>query len=49
MDITKLTDEALKAIGYEQVKLLQATQHNLAMIEQELAKRNQTKEEQNND
>lgn len=44
MDITKMTDEAIKALGYEQVKLLQATQHNLAMIEQELTKRQQPKE-----
>ncbi len=39
MDITKLTDTELKALAYEQVKLLNAAQNNLAMIEQELAKR----------
>lgn len=48
MDITKMTDEALKALGYDQVKLLQATQNNLALIEQELAKR-QPKGEPAND
>jgi hypothetical protein len=47
MDITKLTETELKALGYEQVKLLTATQNNLAMIEQELAKRNQPKENDN--
>jgi hypothetical protein len=39
MDITTLTETELKAIGFEQVKLLQAAQNNLALIEQELAKR----------
>ena len=44
MDIATLTETELKALAYEQVKLLQATQHNLAMIEQELTKRQQPKE-----
>ena len=39
MDLTTMTDEALKALGYDQVKLLQATQNNIGLIEQELAKR----------
>jgi hypothetical protein len=45
MDITTMTDEQLKALGYEQVKMLQAAQNNLALIEQELNKRNQPKGE----
>lgn len=44
MDITTLTETELKALAYEQVKLLNQAQHNLQMIEQELAKRNQPKE-----
>ncbi len=47
MDITTMTTEALKALGYEQMKLLQTTQHNLAMIEQALANRAQPKESNN--
>lgn len=39
MDITTLTDTELKSLGYEQVKLLNAAQNNLALIEQELARR----------
>ncbi len=49
MDITKLTDTELKALAYEQVKLLNTSQNNIAMIEQELAKRNQPKGEKGND
>lgn len=49
MDITTMTDTELKALAYEQVKLLQHTQLNIQAIEQELAKRNQSKEVQNND
>ena len=44
MDISTLSDTELKALGYEQVKLLQTTQHNLALIEQALANRAQPKE-----
>ena len=39
MDITTLTEEGLKALAYEQVKLLNQAQNNLSLIEQELAKR----------
>jgi hypothetical protein len=46
MDLTQLTEEALKALGYEQVKMLNAAQNNLALIEQELAKRQPKGEEQ---
>jgi len=49
MDITKMTEIELKALGYDQVKLLQATQNNLAMIEQELAKRATKEKELAND
>lgn len=45
MNISEMTDEQLKALGYDQVKLLQATQSNLALIEQELARRMQPTEE----
>jgi len=39
MDISTLSDTELKALGYEQMRLLQTTQHNIAMIEQALANR----------
>jgi hypothetical protein len=39
MDITKLTDTELKALGYEQAELLNQTQFNLNAIRQELARR----------
>jgi len=39
MDITKLSETELKALAYEQVKLLQQAQQNLALIEQELKKK----------
>lgn len=43
MDITTLSVEQLKALAYDQVKLLNQTQQNLNMIEQELAKRTELK------
>ena len=46
MDITTLTETELKALAYEQVKILNNTQNNLALIEQQLAKRT-TKENDN--
>jgi hypothetical protein len=51
MDISTLTETELKAIAYDQVKLLQQTQVNIQAIEQELKKRaEQPKEkEQTND
>jgi hypothetical protein len=39
MDISKLTLVELKALAYDQVLLLTRTQNNLAMIEQEIQKR----------
>jgi hypothetical protein len=39
MDLTTLDETQLKALGYEQVRMLNAAQNNLALIEQELAKR----------
>jgi hypothetical protein len=44
MDIATLSVEALKALAYDQVKLLQQTQNNVAQIEQELAKRTEKTE-----
>jgi len=39
MDITKLNLEQLKALAYDQVKLLNQTQHNIQVLEAEMAKR----------
>jgi hypothetical protein len=45
MDIKTLSIEALKALGFDQFKLLTQTQNNLALIEQEIASRKpETKE-----
>ncbi len=44
MDITTMTDEQLKSLGYEQFKIAHAglqAQNVINAIEQELAKRNQ--------
>jgi len=38
-DIRVLSDQELKALGYEQVKLHQLTQNNILLIERELEKR----------
>lgn len=43
MDIEKMTDVEIKALAYEQVKLLNSAQHNLNVIEQELKKRSEEK------
>jgi hypothetical protein len=40
MDITTLSLTELKALAYEQLVLLNRTQNNLKIIEQEIAKRN---------
>lgn len=40
MDLTKLSDIELKALGFDQLSLLNQTQQNLALINQELAGRN---------
>jgi len=39
MDIKALSITELKALGYDQMQLLNQTQRNLAMIEQELLTR----------
>lgn len=39
VDLKDLSDVELKALGYDQVKLLQITQANLSAIEQELKSR----------
>jgi len=41
MDITKLTIEQLKALGFDQMVLLQQTQNNLNLILAEIEKRKQ--------
>ncbi len=41
MDITTLSLTELKALAYDQVLLLNRTQNNLAVIEQEIKKRNE--------
>lgn len=42
IDIKTLSEVELKALGYEQVKLLQSIQNNINAIEQELRTRQQT-------
>jgi hypothetical protein len=44
MDITTLSLTELKALAYEQLVLLNRTQNNLKIIEQEIAKRNNVDE-----
>lgn len=44
MDIAKLSVTELEALAYKQVKLLNQTQSNLAVIEQELARRQESVE-----
>lgn len=39
VDLKSMSDLELKAVGYDQVKVLQVTQANLAAIEQELKSR----------
>jgi hypothetical protein len=39
MDITKLDEKELKSLAYEQMKLLQQTQQNLLILENEIEKR----------
>jgi hypothetical protein len=45
MDLTALTETELKSLAYEQIRMLNAAQNNLALIEQELAKRVQPTEQ----
>ena len=39
MDLSKMTTEEIKAIGYDQAVLLEQTKLNLQLISQELQKR----------
>jgi len=48
MDITKLNENELKALAYEQMKLLQQTQQNLLILENELEKRKKENGDNNN-
>lgn len=41
MDITSKTTEELKALAYDQLLVLNQTQTNIKLIEQEIAKRNE--------
>lgn len=45
MDIATLTTIELKSLAYDQMVLLTQTQHNLRIIEQEIQKRNEVKDE----
>ena len=45
MDLKALSETELKALGYEQMSLLQQTQQNLALINQELNSRIKPKDE----
>jgi hypothetical protein len=47
MDIKTITEVELKALAFDQVKLLQQTQQNINLIEQELLRRKETKEGEN--
>ena len=44
MDITKLTDIELKALGYDEMKKVTIAQNNIALIEKELQNRASIKE-----
>jgi len=39
IDLQTLTEPEIKALGYDQIKLLQVTQNNIAAIETELKRR----------
>jgi len=45
MDITKLTVEALKALAYDEMAKIQLSQQNLQLINQEISKKLESKEE----
>jgi hypothetical protein len=42
MDLSKMSLEQLKALGYDQILLLQQTQQNLQIIADEIEKRKQS-------
>jgi len=42
IDLQTLSESEIKALGYDQLKLLQVTQNNIAAIETELKRRAQT-------
>ena len=46
MNIKEMTEAELKALGYDQVKLLNQTQNNLQLIEQELINREKGSKEE---
>jgi len=43
-DITKMTEEQLKALAYDHLMVLNNTQRNIQLIEAEIAKRQESKE-----
>lgn len=45
MDITKLSETELKALAYDELKKMNLAQNNIALIEQELQRRESVKEE----
>ena len=45
MDLKTMTVEQLKALAYDQIIILEQTQTNIRLINQEIAERAKTKEE----
>jgi len=45
MDLTKMTLEQLKSLAYEQIKLFEETRQNLQIIDAEILKKEEVKEE----
>jgi hypothetical protein len=46
MDISTLNETESKALAYEQIKLLQATQQNIMVVEQHIAQLQQLRQQQ---
>ena len=45
MDFTKMTLEQIKSIAYEQIKLFEETRRNLQILDAEILKKEEVKEE----
>ena len=45
MDLTKMTLEQLKSLAYEQIKLFEETRRNLQILDAEILKKEEVKEE----
>jgi hypothetical protein len=48
MDITKMSESELKAVGYDMLRDAERIQNNLRMIDMELSRRAQVKQDANN-